>query len=170
MATMLDLTNPDEVRREAERRQRLRAEGARSFDAARGIPVPEIDEDALEKAIEHEGDKIMAALGFEIVRLSHPGRTKQTPGIPDRRYYRRPRIVERSDGRYITRALACWWDAKTTTGKQRPDQKLFQEMVEACNEVYLVGTHEVLIHWLTVERIAELRGGVLEPITPAHGE
>jgi hypothetical protein len=27
-----------------------------------------------------------------------------------------------------------------------------------------------LICWLTVERIAELRGGVLEPITPAHGE
>jgi hypothetical protein len=161
---LIDLTNPDEVRREAERRQRLRAEGARSFDAARGVPVPEVEEDALEKAIEHEGDKLMAALGFEIVRLSQARASKVTPGVPDRRYYRRPRIVERSDGRYITRAFACWWDAKTTTGTQRPDQKLFQEMVEAVGETYLVGTHEALIRWLTVERIAELRDGVLEPI------
>ena len=165
---MLDLTNADEVRREAERRQRLRAEGATSFDAARGVPVPDVDEDALEKAIEHEGDKIMAALGFEIVRFSHPGRTKQTPGIPDRRYYRRPRAPNAGGPWSMTNkrseARVVWWEAKSATGEQRPDQKLFQEMVEACGETYVLGTHEALIRWLTVERIAELRGGVLEPL------
>jgi len=167
---MIDLTNPDEVRREAERRQRLRSEGARTFDASVGVPVPEIDEDALEKAIEHEGDKIMAALGFEIVRFSHPGKTKQTPGIPDRRYYRRPRIVERSDGRFCTKALTLWWEAKSATGTQRPDQKLFQEMAEACGEVYVLGTHEALLAWLTLNHVAELRGGVLEPIDGVTAE
>jgi hypothetical protein len=166
--TAIDVTNPDEVRREAERRQRLRAEGARTFDSAVGVAVPEVDEDALEKIVEHEGDKLMAALGFEIVRFSHPGRTKQTPGIPDRRYYRQPRIVQRSDGQFIMRPFALWWEAKSSTGEQRPDQKLFQEMVEACGETYLVGTHQVLLDWLARERIAVVVHGVVEPVVTAE--
>lgn len=134
--------------------------------SATSIDAPEVDEDALEKAIEHEGDKLMRALGFEVVRFSHPGKTKQTPGIADRRYYRRPRVVERRDGRFHVPAIALWWEAKSATGRQRPDQRLFQEMVEACGEAYVLGTHDDLIAWLVEHRIAMPVGDALEPIDP----
>ncbi|HVX39597.1 MAG TPA: hypothetical protein VHB25_08490 [Gemmatimonadaceae bacterium] len=132
------------------------------------IGAPDVDEGAPEKAIEHAGDKLMLALGFEVVRFSHPGKTKQTPGIADRRYYRRPRVVERRDGKYIVPALVLWWEAKSDTGRQRPDQRLFQEMVEACGEHYVLGTHDDLIAWLVEHRVAVRVGDVLEPIDGPH--
>lgn len=107
-------------------------------------PAPlaiEVNIDALEKQIEHEGDNLMRALGFEVVRFSHPGRTKQTPGIADRRYYHR------------ARRLSCWWEAKSATGRQRPDQRVFQEMVEACGESYVLGTHVELLAWLLEQHV-----------------
>lgn len=96
----------------------------------------------LEKEIEDQGDKVMRALGFEVVRFSHPGRTKQTPGIPDRRYYSR------------RRRLAFWWEAKAPDGEQRPDQRVFQEMCEACGEPYVLGGLGDLKAWLTAHRVA----------------
>lgn len=135
-----------------------------------GVEVPDVDEDALEKAIEHEGDKIMRGLGFEIVRFSQPRATKQTPGIADRRYYRRHRLVETSYGRKFVGALALWWEAKSATGEQTPAERLFQEMVEACGETYLLGTHEALIAWLVERRIAVVVGGVLEPVDGVTAE
>lgn len=95
----------------------------------------------LEKEIELAGDKLMLALGFEVVRFSHPGKTKQTPGIPDRRYYHRER------------KLALWWEAKAPGGQQRPDQKVFQEMCEAVGEVYVLGGLAVLRTWLAGRRV-----------------
>lgn len=148
---MIDLTNPDAVRAEAERRSKLRALGIATFTGS-AITAPAVDEDALEKVVEHEGDKIMRALGFEVVRFSHPGRTKQTPGIPDRKYYHR------------RRGVTVWWEAKSATGRQRPDQREFQQMCEACGEVYLLGTHEALIGWLEKQCIARMVGNSLDPI------
>src|SRR5579884_3775958 len=59
------------------------------------IATRAVDDAQLEKAIEHVGDLLMQELGFEVIRFSHPGKTKQTEGIADRRYYRRPKVVER---------------------------------------------------------------------------
>jgi hypothetical protein len=132
------------------------------------VDVPVIDEAALEKAIEHAGDTLMAKLGFEIIRFSHPGKTKQTPGISDRRYYRRPRTIERRDGSYHRPAIACWWEAKSATGEQRPGQKVFQELVMACGEHYVLGTLDALVAWLIDQRIAVRVGDTLEPYDDAE--
>lgn len=89
-----------------------------------------------EKQVEHLGDKLMSAVGFEIVRFSQPRNTMQTPGIPDRRYY------------HPTRKLVLWWEAKRAKGKQSMAQQDFQAMVENCGEEYVVGTDDVLVTWL----------------------
>jgi len=92
-----------------------------------------------EKRVEHLGDKVMTAVGFEIVRLSMPRNTMQTPGLPDRRYY------------HPTRRLAVWWEAKREGGKQSMVQQDFQAMVENCGEEYVVGTDDVLVAWLRLK-------------------
>jgi hypothetical protein len=107
------------------------------------------DDERREKTIEFEGDKQLRALGFEIVKFSHPGKTKQTPGIPDRRYYHRGR------------RLAFWWEAKSATGTQRPDQKLFQEMCDAVGDPYVLGTDRDLFDWLVAHGIAAWTVGEL---------
>jgi hypothetical protein len=127
----------------AERDARPRGRLLLSSEMAAGAAAArEADDERLEKAIEHAGAKQMAALGFEVVKFSHPGRTKQTPGIPDRRYYHR------------ARRLVLWWEAKSPTGRQRPDQRWFQEMCEACGETYVLGTDRDLFTWLVEHRIA----------------
>lgn len=106
----------------------------------------------LESKVESEGDKLMLAFGFEVVRLSQRRASKLTAGLPDRRYYHR------------RRQLSCWWEVKSTTGRQRPDQREFQAMVEAVGETYLLGTYEVLRDWLVSERVARWDGKQLEPV------
>lgn len=128
------------------------------------IAAPDVDHDALEKVIEHACDVLMQELGFEVIKFSHPGKTKQTEGIADRRYYRRPRLVDRTDGRFLAPAIALWFEAKSGSGRHRPGQKLFEELVTACGEHYLVGTHEVLIDWLVAHAIARRVGDRLEPL------
>lgn len=161
---MIDTADPVALRLEAERRTRLLAQGKRTFTAPDPVMIPAIDERALEKQIEAECDRMMLKLGFEVIRFSHPGKTRQTEGISDRLFLRRSRIVERSDGRYLTKPRSVWVELKSATGKQRPGQKLFQELVEACGEAYVCGGLEALVAWLVEQRIAERVGDVLEPI------
>lgn len=136
--------------------ERLRSHGVAAWaaedEATRrfGAPTPEPSvDDRLEKAIEHDGDVMMQKAGFEVIKFSHPGKTKQTPGIADRRYYRRPRVIERAGGQYLQPALSVWWEAKSATGAQRPGQKVFQELVEACGEAYVLGGLDALSAWLS---------------------
>ena len=110
---------------------------------------PEIraaDDARREKTVEHEADKQMLALGFLVVRFSRAERTKQTAGIPDRRYYS-PRCC-----------LALWYEAKTATGKQSSVQREFQTMAEACGELYVVGTERALFDWLVARGVARWDG------------
>lgn len=151
MKSVLDMS-PEEAAAEARRREQLRARGLPFDTPLEQLRTPaelEADDERLEKAIELAADKQFAALGFEVVKFSHPGRTKQTPGIPDRRYYHR------------ARRLALWWEAKSPTGRQRPEQRHFQEMVEACGELYVLGTDRDLFTWLVEHRIAVWDGALL---------
>lgn len=137
---------------------REKAEAAARADlgiSSAAAQLPSVDEGALEKTIELEGDRLMQKLGFEVIKFSHPGKTKQTEGIADRRYYHR------------RRCLALWWEAKSATGAQRPGQRVFQELVEACGETYVLGTHEALINWLIEQRVAVPVGDSLEPLIGA---
>ncbi len=143
--------------------------GVRKHFGAPTIAAPDVDHDALEKAIEHACDVLMQELGFEVIKFSHPGKTKQTEGIADRRYYRRPRPISRAtlpDGRVIeeTRAVVLWFEAKSGSGRQRPGQKLFEELVTACGEAYVCGTDKVLVDWLVSQKIARRVGDRLEPL------
>lgn len=144
MRPVLEMT-PEEAVAEAARRAELQRRGL-PFDtpasATRSRIQCEADDERLEKVIEANGDKQLRALGFEVVRFSHPGKTKQTPGIPDRRYYHR------------ARRLAFWWEAKSASGRQRPDQQQFQEMCEASGDVYVLGTDRDLFDWLVARGIA----------------
>jgi hypothetical protein len=133
-------------------------------DAPPPAPDPDAQDAWSEKRIEAEGDDMMRKLGFEVIRFSHPGKTQQTPGIPDRRYYRRPRMLELRDGRFLAPAITVWVEYKSATGEQRPGQKLFQELVEACGETYLLAGPGALETWLIAQRIAVRVGNELEPI------
>lgn len=107
------------------------------------------DED--EDAHVEEGDRVMLALGFEIVKLSQKRRSKVTEGIPDRKYYHR------------RRRLTLWWEGKSETGWQRPAQREFQQMAEACGEIYVLGKFESLKTWLVTAGVATRNGEQLEP-------
>lgn len=144
--------------------------------APESIAKSELSEEELEKAEEVEGDRVMLAIGFEAVRFSHPGRTKQTPGIADRRYYRRPRRIGRATMpdvglgertfEFHDGGITLWWEAKSETGRQRPDQREFQEMVEACGETYVLGTHRVLFAWLVANKLCRVeQDGTITPLT-----
>jgi hypothetical protein len=85
-----------------------------------------------EKQVEHMGDRLMVTMGWEAVRFSQARATQQSPGIPDRKYYHRELGV------------TLWWEAKRPGGKQRPAQRAFQRMAEACGEVYVLGGVEEL--------------------------
>lgn len=142
----LDLTDPESVRLEALRRQRLRDAGAISFIArdetesgARVIDEAEIGR--LEKEVELECDRIVLALGGTVVKFSHPGKTKQTPGIADRLYG------------FPWLRLAVWWEAKAPNGAQRPDQKLFQEDVTSCGHEYGLGGLGDFKAWLVARGV-----------------
>lgn len=94
-----------------------------------------IDGHLTEKQVEHLGDKVMTALGFEVVRFSQARATMQSPGIPDRRYY------------HIAKKLSLWWEAKTVKGKQSYAQMDFQSRCTAVGEIYVLGTDDALVAW-----------------------
>lgn len=108
----------------------------------------------LEKHVERDGDKFMENLGFTAVRLSQSRASRQTPGIPDRKYY------------HLTRGITLWWEAKRPKGVQSFKQKVFQEMAQQCGEVYALGGVEELkntlvklvrdrgIKWKSVESLS----------------
>jgi SPX domain protein involved in polyphosphate accumulation len=90
---MIDVTNPTELRREAERRQQLRARGILTFsepnksdddissnDNSDSRMIDPIEYELDEKAIEHACDQLAQKAGARVIRFSHPGKTQQTPG------------------------------------------------------------------------------------------
>ena len=70
----------------------------------------------------------MLQLGWTAIKFSMPSTRKavrQTPGIPDRKYYRD--------------TDSFWFEAKMEDGRQSEDQKKFQAMAEAAGELYVLG-------------------------------
>ncbi len=108
-----------------------------------GEPQPPTAEEiaALEDKLQHDGEELMRALGFEVVHFSMKRASKQTPGIPDDKFYHRER------------RLTLWWEVKAEWGEQSPAQRVFQEMCEACGEIYVLGTLAILRTWLAGRRV-----------------
>lgn len=87
----------------------------------RGLPK-------LEKNELSDCDRFMLQLGWTPVKFSMPSTRKavrQTPGIPDRKYYRN--------------TDSFWFECKQEDGVQSEDQKKFQTMCEAAGELYVLG-------------------------------
>lgn len=130
-------------------------QGRRKFDrpSPDSIEAKELEANALEKAHVAEGDKIVRALGGKVVSFSQPRASKQTPGIPDRRYY------------FERWAVVFWWEAKAEWGAQSPAQKDFQAMCEACGESYLCGELQTLTNYLVCLHLCTINpDGSLEPV------
>lgn len=141
-------------------KERAEAEARRQLGVvAPGVETP--DEGAMRAKLEAEhmaeGDKLMRALGFDVVRLEQRRASKVQAGLPDRKYYHR------------RRGLTLWWEGKAEWGRQRPDQREFQAMAEACGETYVLGKLESLKTWLVEAGVATREGEMLIP-TPIPGD
>jgi hypothetical protein len=164
----VDLTKIEAAVAEARRRQALREQGAKTFSnepalteldratlpdgvlsgralltlAEQAVRVIDADEIGnLEKAIEHACDKLTLALNGRIVKFSHPGKTKQTPGVADR-IYAFPRL-----------ALITWWEHKTPENKQDPAQVDFEQLVTSCGHEYHAGGLGDYKQWLVTRGV-----------------
>jgi hypothetical protein len=129
----------EEALSERNRRLELQRRGL-PFDTptvCTGFETPDDVSDArLEKAIVAAADKQLRSLGFVVWNLSQARASKIACGVPDRLYT------------CPSRGLAVFWEAKSATGTQRPDQRLFQEHMDACGWHYVVGTDRELYAWL----------------------
>ena len=81
----------------------------------------------LEKDVQKDVIKNAKQFGCEVVKFAQPFGSLQTPGIADLRI------------RHRGRKKAAWFEVKTPTGKQSPDQKVFQEGEEAVGQRYVMG-------------------------------
>ena len=107
----------------------------------------------LEDDVVEEGDRMVRALGFTVIRLSQKRASKVTAGVPDR-YYLHPR-----------RKLALWWEAKASTGRARPEQLQFQQLCHDTGVHHVLGGLEQLREWLTWQRVATFdETGLPQPI------
>lgn len=88
--------------------------------------------------------KTYRTLGCSVVSFSQPRKTKQTPGIADLL------VFEPRSGTF-------WWhEVKRQQGdewlkvdsKQRPDQVIFQQLVEAFGMTYILGSREAMFDQL----------------------
>lgn len=153
----VDLNDVAAVVAESRRRQQLRDQGATTFapdvDASGARVIDDAEIGRLEKEIELACDKLVRALGGIVVKFSHPGKTKQTPGIADRLYG------------FPRHRAALWFEVKTPTGKQRPDQRTFEEDVRACGQEYALGGLGDLRAWLVAHRLVAGFDADGQPIT-----
>ena len=141
-----------------------RAAAEKQADAKYGsrdtIQARELEAQAVEDKHVAEGDRIVRALGGKVVSFSQKRASKQTPGIPDRKYY-----FDRHASLWLFERSTFWWEAKAEWGEQSPAQKDFQAMAEACGETYVLGGIDALKHHLVKLDLCTINpDGSLEPV------
>jgi hypothetical protein len=172
---MLDLTDPAAVRAEAERRQRLREQGARSFDEScpvssssdRGKNVTRENRDASidEKTEQREVRKRFIVCGFRVYNLSQSRASKQSPGLPDLWIVRPAQLVQRRDGQFHVPGIALWWETKRQVGgRYSGAQREFAELCQQASVTWVGGDRYDAERWLVEQKLATIENGVLEPI------
>lgn len=113
-----------------------------------------------EGRVELAADRLMATLNYTSVHFSQRRASRQTLGVPDRKYY----ADYRRDGERHRHTF--WFEAKAP-GKektQRPDQLKFQLMVQSAGEDYVLGGISELVTYLNNNGITvrELPSGGIE--------
>ncbi len=97
----------------------------------------------LEKQVERNCDRLMDALGWTSIHFSMARATNQTPGIPDRKYYKANHTF--------------WLEVKRSGGKQSAYQAEFQRMCQEADELYCLGGEEELKAFLELHHWAPKR-------------
>lgn len=127
-------------------RDKAEAAARRELGIEPGNYLEEIRDEALiddlEDDVMYHGDRLMQSLGFVVIRLSQKRRSKITAGVPDRRYY------------HQRRRLKLWWEAKSVSGRQRPEQREFQLLCDSTDDPYVLGGLDALRAWLVEHRVA----------------
>jgi hypothetical protein len=126
---MIDLTNPDAIRAEAERRLARRSQGKPLAPTPDELATREaVADDRLEREIQAECVKLYRAHGCTVyVGLVAKGKGKIQPGWPDL-------------GVFHPRTKTFWFhEVKTPTGTLRPDQADFRETCLATGVLHYVG-------------------------------
>lgn len=104
---------------------------------------------APEKAVEAKIDDLCRTAGCVAIRFSQARASRQSPGIPDRRYYHPapPR-------------LAFWVEAKAPNGRQSPAQRTFQALCDLCGDIYVLGGYREVLEFLIRAELWRLPEGV----------
>jgi hypothetical protein len=123
-----------------------------AMSPAGALERADADDARLEKAIVVAGTKQMRALGFTAWNLSQARASKIAAGVPDVLFT------------HPARGIAVYWEAKSATGRQRPDQRVFQEHCTATGMPYVLGPDTALYDWLIAQGIAFEEGGLLVPL------
>ena len=102
-------------------------------------PLTRVHQPLSEKAVERLCDQLITQLGGEIVRFSQSRASRQTEGIPDRRY----RINNR----------AFWFEVKAADGRLSEAQIAYYEGERACHEEIACGDVDSLRRYLNCEAL-----------------
>lgn len=99
-----------------------------------------------EKAEQRAIVRLYEAIGCHVYSFSQPRKTMQTPGIPD--LY----VIHPGAGQAwwheVKRQVGPDWALPPSASAQRPEQREFQERVEACGDIYILGSRTDAKNWL----------------------
>jgi hypothetical protein len=169
---VIDVSDTAALRAEAERRQRLRAQGATTFETSDSVhsagfvhdrlnknghceQKPAIIRDASidEKTEQLEVRKRFVVCGFRVYNLSQPRASKQSAGLPDL-WLMHERLP-----------IALWWESKRQVGGKFSSEQLdFARLAKQAGIGYGSGDRYDAERYLVSIGRAELVNGVLEPI------
>ena len=102
---------------------------------------------ALEKKVEQRIDELCANAGCESVHFSQARATKQSFGIPDRRYYPRE-------------GPAFWVEVKAEGGRQTESQAAFEDRCRRCGDPYVLGGYREVLAYLITRGLWRLPAGM----------
>jgi len=153
---MIDTSDPIATRAEAERRMKLRQQGARTFDVPDPAPAEFTPRDAsiLEKTEQLEVRKRFVVCGFKVRNLSQPRATKQAPGLPDLW------LVHRA------LPIAVWFETKRQVGGRYSDAQLeFRDDCDRCGVTWRGGDRYAAERYLVAIGLATWdANGTFEPM------
>lgn len=117
----IDVTNPQQVFEEAQRRTARRANGLPLSEAPPPPDVPIAEADLQWQAMQRAVYRVFKAAGCDVYWLSQARATGQTPGIPDLLIFGPPGAP-----------FMAWWESKAGRGKLSPAQQAFQRQCQRC--------------------------------------
>ncbi|HET8777957.1 MAG TPA: hypothetical protein VFN76_09890 [Candidatus Limnocylindria bacterium] len=142
---------------DADRRARFSSSGPKTvkhehYPLAPGEPEPYLSEHIDEKKEQEEVIKVFGAISFACYRISQPRATKQTPGLPDLRFFR------------DDIGLAVEWETKRQLGGEHTEAQVeYAAHCKACGIPHGSGDRYDAKRWLIARGLAEYVNGRFAP-------